>query len=263
MNAPRLDHPAALVDLDGKVALITGAASGIGRAQAELFLAAGAHVIALDIDSNGLDRLSTAAGCGPDRLLCLRVDLTDPAQVAQAVSSALEAFGQIDILCNTAGLLDGFTRSLDTDESLWDRVFEVNVKSMARLTNAVLPGMLQRQAGVIVNMASVAAFKAGAGGAAYTSSKHAVVGFTRQLSLDYGQSGIRANAICPGMIDTAMTSAVLDDAESARVKALKRVPAGRLGQPEDIARVALFLCGPGADFIHGTTIVVDGGLMVR
>jgi 3-oxoacyl-[acyl-carrier protein] reductase len=120
-----------------------------------------------------------------------------------------------------------------------------------------------RGEGVIVNVASVASHRAGAGGAAYTASKHAVVGYTRQLSLDYGNAGIRVNAICPGMIETPMTSHVLDDAQSARVKALKRVPAGRLGRPEDIANVALFLSGPGAEFIHGTTIVVDGGLLVR
>ncbi|MBN3778046.1 glucose 1-dehydrogenase [Burkholderia sp. Ac-20345] len=262
MNGIQTEHPAALVDLAGKVALITGAASGIGRAQVDLFMAAGAHVVAVDIDRHGLERISTA-GSRAGRLLCVNANLTVIDDIHRVVASAIAAFENIDILCNTAGVLDDFMESLETDEARWDRVFNVNVKSLYRITNEVLPHMIQRQAGVIVNMASIAGLKAGAGGAAYTSSKHAVLGFTRQLSSDYGRFGIRVNAICPGMIDTAMTRAVLDDEDSSRVRALKRVPAGRLGRPEDIARVALFLCGPGADFIHGASIVVDGGLTVR
>jgi 3-oxoacyl-[acyl-carrier protein] reductase len=253
---------ASLLDGSGKVALITGAASGIGRAQVELFLAVGARVIAADIDGDGLAALREAASPG-DMLLCINMDVTNAEQVTQSVAQAVVAFGGIDILCNTAGCLDGWTRSLDTSEALWDRVFDVNVKGMYRLTNAVLPGMLGRGAGVVVNMASIAGFKAGGGGAAYTASKHAVLGFTRQLASDYGRRGIRANAVCPGMIETAMTHEVLEDRESALVKALKRVPAGRLGRPEDVARVTLFLCGPGAEFIHGASIVVDGGLLVK
>jgi 3-oxoacyl-[acyl-carrier protein] reductase len=256
-------NPAALVSLDGKVALISGAASGIGRAQVELFLAAGACVAALDVDGQALDHLSATAADYGGRLWCCIVDLTDPAQIVRAVSGARAAFGRIDILCNTAGVLDGFARSLDTDDTLWNRVFDVNVKALHRLTSEVLPTMLERGEGVVINMASVASSRAGAGGAAYTASKHAVVGYTRQLSLDFGGAGIRVNAICPGMIETPMTSHVLDDPDSARVRALRRVPAGRLGRPEDIANVALFLSGPGAEFIHGTTIVVDGGLLVR
>lgn len=263
MNTTALNHPSDLVNLEGKVALITGAASGIGLAQVELFLAAGARVIAVDIDNDGLGRLRTTAPDDASRLLCVTADLTDHVHISRAVKAGINAFGQIDILCNTAGSLDGYTRSLETSEALWDRVFDINVKAVYRLTNAVLPGMLERGAGIVVNMASIASFKAGGGGAAYTSSKHAIVGFTRQLAGDYGRRGIRVNAICPGMIETAMTRDVVVDQDSALVKALKRVPAGRLGQPEDIARVALFLSGPGAEFIHGTTIVVDGGLLVK
>ncbi|TFE42387.1 glucose 1-dehydrogenase [Paraburkholderia dipogonis] len=251
------------MDLNGRVVCISGAASGIGRAQAELFLAAGASVVALDIDEEGLRRLNESLPTFGERLLCETVDLTVADQVAHAVASGKRAFGSIDTLCNTAGYLDGYSRSLDTSESVWDRVFEINVKGMYRLTNAVLPDMLERRSGVVVNMASIAAFQAGGGGAAYTSSKHAVVGFTRQLAYDYGRSGIRVNAVCPGMIETAMTREVLADPDSKLVKTLKRVPAGRLGRPDDIARVALFLCGPGADFIHGASIIVDGGLMVK
>lgn len=257
-----MNEIASLVDMSGKVALVSGAASGIGRAQVELLIAAGARVVALDIDLKGLDSLKEAC-VNRDALLCILTDLADAQQITRAVGQSITAFGAIDILCNTAGCLDGWARTLDTPEALWDRVFDINVKGMMRLTNALLPGMLERGAGIVVNMASIAAFKAGGGGAAYTSSKHAVIGYTRQLAADYGRGGIRANAVCPGMIETAMTRSVLEDEDSTLVKTLKRVPAGRLGRPEDIARVSLFLCGPGAAFIHGAAIVVDGGLLVK
>ncbi|MFP6558944.1 SDR family NAD(P)-dependent oxidoreductase [Paraburkholderia sp. B3] len=262
MSGSFRQSPASLVDMRGKVALVSGAASGIGRAQVELFVAAGARVVAVDIDADGLGSLKEACPAR-DALLCVRTDLTDTQQITHAVAQGLNAFGAIDILCNTAGCLDGWARTLDTPEALWDRVFDINVKGMMRLTNALLPGMLERGAGIVVNMASVAAFKAGGGGAAYTSSKHAVIGYTRQLAADYGRRGIRANAVCPGMIETAMTRNVLEDEDSALVKTLKRVPAGRLGRAADIAYVSLFLSGPGAEFIHGAAIVVDGGLLVK
>lgn len=254
---------ASLVRLDDQVALITGAASGIGLAQVQLFLAAGAKVIALDRDAVGLETLTATYGHDRERLRCLQVDLADSEQLHFAAVEAQQLFHGIHILCNTAGALDGFARCLDTDEVLWDKIFDVNVKSLFRLTRALLPGMINRGHGVIINVASIASCFAGGGGAAYTSSKHAVLGFTRQLSYDYGRKGIRANAICPGMIETAMTEQVLADPESKLVKSLTGVPAGRLGHARDIANVSLFLAGPGAAFIHGAAIMVDGGLTIK
>ncbi|NMY11906.1 glucose 1-dehydrogenase [Pseudomonas veronii] len=249
------------MSLADQVVLITGAASGIGKAQVELFLAAGASIVAVDVNEQGLERL-----CHLGEVARLHLQVADLAQaddITRVINSALERFGRIDVLCNTAGVLDGYKRSLDIDEALWDRVFAVNIKGLYRLTNAVLPGMLARGKGVIINMASVAGCFAGGGGAAYTSTKHAVLGYTRQLSYDYGRKGIRVNAVCPGMIETGMTTAVLSDRESKLMKVLASVPAGRLGTPLDIARVSLFLAGPGADFIHGAAITVDGGLTIK
>ena len=252
--------PRRLVSLEGQVALITGAASGIGRAQCELFLAAGARVIAVDTNGQGLASLAAENAEG---LLTQVANLADASQVQATVEAALAHFGQIDILCNTAGVLDGFSRSLDTDEALWDKVFAVNLKAIYRLTNAVLPQMLARGQGVILNMASIAGQFAAGGGAAYTASKHAVLGYTRQMAHDYGRRGIRVNAVCPGMIETGMTGDVLADPASKLMKVLTGVPAGRLGRAEDIAQVSLFLAGPGADFIHGAAITVDGGLTIK
>lgn len=252
-----------MMRLDGQIALITGAASGIGRAQVALFLAAGAKVVAMDRDENGLSLLAENLELTGDNLRCITADLADPKQLAIVAAQASQCFGSIGILCNTAGALDGFSRCLDTSEDTWDRIFDVNVKSIFRLTHALLPAMIEKGHGVIINVASIASCFAGGGGAAYTSSKHAVLGFTRQLSYDYGRQGIRVNAICPGMIETGMTEQVLADRDSKLVKVLTSVPAGRLGQASDIANVSLFLAGKGADFIHGAAIMVDGGLTIK
>ncbi len=255
MNVP---DPASLVSLAGKVALITGAASGIGRAQALLFARAGARVVAVDRDRAGLDSLAAEAGA---KVGAVAGDLSSPEGIGAVTAALWAQTPRVDVLCNTAGMLDGYARSLDTDEALWDRVFDINVKAMFRLTNAVLPRMIEAGGGVVLNMSSVASTIAGGGGAAYTASKHAVVGYTRQLASDYGRKGIRAVAICPGMIETEMTAEALRNEKRAR--AVTSVPAGRTGLPADIAAVSLFLAGPGADFMHGASVIVDGGLTVR
>ena len=249
--------------LAGKVAIVTGAASGIGRAQARLFAAAGAQVVAVDRDAAGVDALAADIVANGDVAMGLGADLASAADIAAIVDAATGRFGRIDILGNTAGLHDGYVRSLETTEEMWDRIFAVNVKAVFRLTNAVLPGMLAQGGGVIVNVASVSATVAGGGGPAYTASKHAVLGFTRQIAFEYGRKGIRANALCPGMVETGMTRDVLADPASKMVKAVTAVPAGRYGQPEDIAAAALFLASDAAGFMHGAAMLVDGGLTVK
>ena len=253
----KLSDLESMIRLDGKYAVITGAASGIGRAQARLFSMAGASVFALDLNEDGL--IETAAG--HSRITVIQSDLASEVGIEMAVKRILSLAPQIDVLCNTAGVLDNYTPSLKTDEAMWDHVFDVNVKAIYRMTNAFLPAMIEAGGGVILNMSSIASIKAGGGGAAYTASKHAVVGYTRQLSNDYGRFGIRTNAICPGMIATGMTKSALENPKM--VAAVKKVPAGRIGTPEDVAHVSLFLAGPGASFIHGASIFVDGGLTVR
>ncbi len=249
--------------LAGKVAIVTGAASGIGRAQARLFAAAGAQVVAVDRDAAGVDALAADIVANGDVAMGLGAARASAAAIAAIVDGGTGRFGRIDILGTTAGLHDGYVRSLETTEEMWDRIFAVNVKAVFRLTNAVLPGMLAQGGGVIVNVASVSATVAGGGGPAYTASKHAVLGFTRQIAFEYGRKGIRANALCPGMVETGMTRDVLADPASKMVKAVTAVPAGRYGQPEDIAAAALFLASDAAGFMHGAAMLVDGGLTVK
>lgn len=240
----------------GKTVFITGAASGIGYAQAFAFLEQGASVYALDSDQKGLEKLASAH---TEHFRYSKGSVSNQADVNEAVSQAINTFGHIDILCNTAGVLDGFAKTLDTDEALWDRIMNTNVKGMFFVTNAILPHMLEKKSGVLVNMASIAGLVGGGGGAAYTASKHAVVGYTKQVDLDYCREGIRANAIAPGAIQTSMNAA--DFAGDGKIAewVAEETPAGRWAQPEEVAKLTLYLAGAASDYIHGTVIPIDGG----
>ncbi|MEG0260075.1 MAG: 3-oxoacyl-ACP reductase [Lysinibacillus sp.] len=244
----------------GKTVFVTGAASGIGRAQVIAFLENGANVFAFDIDEQGLVALHEqyreyfAYSVGS---VCNKSD------VERAFGEALAKFKQVDILLNTAGVLDGFAKTLDTDEILWDKIMNTNVKGTYFVTNTILPHMVQRKSGVIVNMASIAGLVAGGGGAAYTASKHAIVGYTKQLDLDYCREGIRANAIAPGAIQTPMNKADFEgDGEMAKWVA-KETPAGRWAQPSEVANLTLYLASQAADYIHGAVVPIDGGWIAK
>ncbi|MGE7983898.1 3-oxoacyl-ACP reductase [Solibacillus sp. NPDC093137] len=231
-----------------KVVVITGAASGIGRAQAAAFLKEGATVIGVDIQKADLtdDKYHHYAGSVTDQ---------------QFIEKTIGQLESIDILCNTAGILDGYVPSLETEEALWDKIFDVNVKGMFLVTNAVLKKMLNQKRGVIVNMASIAGMIAGGGGAAYTASKHAVIGYTKQLSYDYCKEGIRVNGIAPGAIETPMNAADFEGSGEMAKLVAEQTPAGRWAQPVEVANVTLFLASEASDYMHATILPVDGGWM--
>lgn len=233
---------------EGKIVAVTGAASGIGRAQVTAFLQEGAIVVGIDLEN---------ATVVHDRYTHFVGSVTDQAFIDETIVQ-LE---RIDILCNTAGVLDGYAKSLETDEALWDKIFNINVKGMYFVTNAVLKKMLVQQRGVIVNMASIAGMVAGGGGAAYTASKHAVIGYTKQLSYDYCKEGIRVNGIAPGAIETAMNAADFEgDGEMAKWVA-DQTPARRWAKPEEVANVTLFIASEASDYMHAAIIPIDGGWM--
>lgn len=233
---------------ENKKILITGAASGIGQAQAKAFLQKGAVVIGIDVNPSTISHENYSHKVG---------SVTDQSFIQETVAE----ISDVDILCNTAGVLDGFAPTLETDEALWDRIFNINVKGMYRITNAVLPQMIARQKGIIINMASIAGMIAGGGGAAYTASKHAVIGYTKQLSYDYCKEGIHVNGIAPGAIDTPMNAADFEgDGEMAKSVAAE-TPAGRWAKAEEVANVTLFLASEESDYMHATIIPIDGGWM--
>src|SRR5699024_2070510 len=202
------------------------------------FLKNGANVFALDIDKQGLSELAHTYN---DRFAYVVGSVADQVAVKRAVTKAVTKFTTIDILLNTAGKLDGFKKTLDTDEMLWDDIMNTNVKGTYLVTNAILPHMLANKSGVIVNMASIAGLVGGGGGAAYTASKHAIIGYTKQLALDYSRAGIRANAIAPGAIKTPMNEMdFAGDGEMAEWVA-NETPAGRWAKPSEVAQLTLYL----------------------
>jgi 3-oxoacyl-[acyl-carrier protein] reductase len=245
--------------LEGKTALITGAASGIGRAQALLFAREGAAVVAADLNGDGTEQVVTEIEATGGTGLAVKMDVSDNESVHAAVESAVSRFGRIDILSNTAGAFDYYRQTLDTPRELWDKLIAVNLTSLYLVTNAVLPIMLANGGGKVVMIASGAGLMGGGGGAAYTSTKHAVIGYTRQLAAGYGKQGIRANAIAPGLIDTPMVADISHTEETTAW--LGTQPGQRLGRPEDIANAALFLVSDESDYIHAITLPVDGGLI--
>lgn len=166
-------------------------------------------------------------------------------------------------MLNTAGILDEYQPLLETDEALWDRVFAVNVKSMFQLTHLILPDMLEEETGTIINMASIAGFVGGGGGIAYTSAKHAIVGFTKQLALDYASQGIRIKGIAPGAIQTPMNAADFAGNGEMAEWVANETPVKRWAQPEEVAELTLFLATPQASYIQGTIIPIDGGWLLK
>ncbi len=172
-----------------------------------------------------------------------------------------ERTGGIDVLCNNAGVLDGYAPADETSVELWQQVLAVNLTGPFLLARRLAPQMAQRGGGAIVNTASISSFVAGGGGAAYTASKHGLLGLTRQLAFDYGRKGVRVNAICPGAVATEMTASLRTPTEAnAHVDAqIAATPAGRWAQPEEIAELALYLASEQASFLHGTPVLIDGG----
>ena len=241
--------------LAGKRAVITAAAQGIGRASAELFAREGAQVIATDVNAEALASLS---GCE-----CHPLDVTD----TDAIARLAVASGPVDILFNCAGVVHGGT-VLDCTIADWDRAFAVNVTAMFQMIRAFLPGMLERGRGSIVNMASVASSVTGVPNRfAYGASKAAVIGLTKSIAVDFVAHGIRCNAICPGTVDSpslqgrirAQASASGAGEAEVRAQFEKRQPMGRLGRPEEVALLALYLGSDESAFTTGTVSVVDGG----
>ncbi|MGE7091787.1 3-oxoacyl-ACP reductase [Lysinibacillus sp. NPDC048646] len=244
----------------GKTVFVTGAASGIGQAQAIAFLENGANVFGFDLEEQGLFNLHQRY---PKHFAYSLGSVCNKNDVEQAYEQAVSIYKHVDILLNTAGVLDGFAKTLDTDEALWDKIMNTNVKGTYFVTNTILPHMVKRKSGVIVNMASIAGLVAGGGGAAYTASKHAIVGYTKQVDLDYCRDGIRANAIAPGAIQTPMNKADFEGSGDMAKWVANETPAGRWAQPSEVANLTLYLASQAADYMHGAVIPIDGGWLTK
>lgn len=240
---------------DGRVAIVTGAASGIGAAITRRLLAEGGHVVAGDLDA---DRV-------PDGATGVTVDVTDPESVQELVDRCVAAHGRIDILCNNAGV-GGVTDVVHCSIDEWDRIFAVNARGVFLGMRAALPHMIAAGHGVIVNIASVAASVGLADRAAYSASKGAVVALTRQAAVQYADRGIRCNSVSPGTVDSPWVGRLLDAADdptAARAALVARQPLGRLGTPDEVADVVTYLAADAASFVTGADWLIDGGISAR
>ena len=255
--------PAAAGVLRGKVAVITGAASGIGRATAILFGREGAAVVLFDRDEEGGLAATRVIEEEGGRAIFVHGDVTRDADAERAVSQSTEHFGRLDVLFNNAGIIRRATL-LETSEEDWDRVMQVNVKSVFLLSRHAVPVMARSGGGVIINTASNWGLVGGARGAVYCASKGAVVILTKAMALDHGAQNIRVNCICPGDTDTPMLrgeARQLGEPVEAFLEQSAECPLGRVAQPDDIARAALYLASDASSFMTGAPLIVDGGFV--
>jgi NAD(P)-dependent dehydrogenase (short-subunit alcohol dehydrogenase family) len=247
--------------LDGKVALITGAASGIGKVAAALFAHEGARVVLSDVaEEAGQAAAEEIEGAGGEAAF-VRADVSDPADAEAMVAFAIERFGSLTVLYNNAGVVPADDRSVtDTPEATWDQVMAINLLGVFLGCKFGIPAMLESSGGSIVNVASfVALMGAATPQIAYTASKGGVLAMTREIAVEFARSGIRANALCPGPIETPLLRELLADPER-RQRRLVHIPMGRFGRAEEIANAALFLASDESSFMTGSALVVDGGI---
>jgi 3-oxoacyl-[acyl-carrier protein] reductase len=242
--------------LDGQVALVTGATRGIGKAIALVLAEAGARVVGTATTDAGADAIGAYLRAGGHGGEGLRLDVTDGASIEPAVAGIAERLGDVAILVNNAGITrDNLLLRMKDEE--WDGIIDTDLKSVYRLSKAVLRGMMKARHGRIINMGSVVGVSGNAGQTNYAAAKAALIGFTKSLAQEIGSRNITVNCVAPGFIDTDMTRAL---SEAQREKLIERIPLGRLGTPEDVAHAVRFLASREAAYITGATLHVNGGL---
>lgn len=247
-------------EFDGKTVFITGAANGIGRATALAFAKAGANVALADIDTAASELVASWIWEAGAKALCLDCNVTVESEIKAALDKTVHTFGGLDIAFNNAGESPTFMPAAEISEKDWRHILDVNVLGTHLCMRNEIPIMLARGGGIIVNTSSGCGVVGLKGAAAYSASKHAVLGLTRTAALDYAAEGIRINAVCPGIIDTRMLDSLTGDTDEGRAELAEREPIGRLGQPEEIASAVLWLSSRDAGFMIGHALVIDGGL---
>ncbi len=258
-DAPALDY-----GLRGKVALVTGAASGIGQATAGLFAAMGARVVASDVDvDRGVATVARLIEAGHDARF-LAADVTDDDGVAALVADAVDRCGRLDCAANCAGIGGGHGATRDYPADQWDTIIATNLRGTWLAMRREIDAMIsQGDGGAIVNVASTLGVRGAALASPYSASKHGVLGLTQTAAIEYASAGIRVNAVCPGAIDTPMMDETFDRFPGFRESLIGFVPMGRLGRPAEVAQAIAWLSSPAASFVTGEALAVEGGLLAR
>ncbi|MEH2300053.1 MAG: SDR family oxidoreductase [Nostoc sp.] len=246
----------------GKVAFVTGAANGIGRATALAFAREGANVMVADVSEQGNQETARMIEDLGGQVLAVKCDVTRTEDVTAALSKTIETFGRLDFAFNNASVEQKKAPAAELDEAEWDRIVNTDLRSVFLCLKHEIPLMLKQGGGAIVNTSSGAGIIGIKGNLAYTAAKHGVIGLTKAAALDYASQNIRINAVCPGYIDTSMMDRFTGGTPEGRQKVVSEEPIGRMGQPEEIANAVIWLCSDASSFVVGHALVVDGGQTV-
>jgi NAD(P)-dependent dehydrogenase (short-subunit alcohol dehydrogenase family) len=250
--------------LRGRVALVTGAASGIGQATARLFAEMGARVVACDIDADGGAATVQALGDAGHDAVFVAADVTDDGALSAMLARAIEAFGRLDCAANCAGVGAGDDATHAYPEDRWDQVISINLRGTWLAMRREIEAMLaQGDGGAIVNVSSTLGLRGSAFASPYSASKHGVLGLTRTAAIEYASAGIRVNAVCPGAIDTPMMDVTFERFPGLREGLIGFVPMGRMGRPDEVAQAIAWLASDAASFVTGEYLAVEGGLLAR
>jgi len=252
------------ISFEGKVALVTGAASGLGLATARAFAESGASVVLADWNEKAARTAADELAAQGHKAIAIRCDVADDAQVEAMVAQTVAAFGRLDAAYNNAGVQNVLAEMADTTREDYDRVMGINLRGEWSCMKFELQQMRKQGSGAIVNCSSLGGLVGGAERGIYHAAKHGILGFTKSAALEYAARGIRINAICPGLIWTPMADQMVAAGQGDALKAMeKSVPMGRVGRPEEIANAVLWLCSDAASYVTGQSISVDGGFVMR